>query len=625
MVWHTLKFILPEWDDIVDPHYNFDTETHSQKYKYDRFENGARLWELLGDDIIDGVLISISTIGRKKYQKILKAGGARNFLRLPSKLEIIGDCGAWQYKDKEVPPYTVTEVMKYYDELKVDYGISLDHIPRFGNPEERLQITYRNAVEMYRLWRSGRYQFTLMGAVQGIEIKDYIHFLEKLYKVGYRNFAIGGLAKTKDKYIKKLIDEIVKITKQYRDIERIHFLGITRLSLLPKLKELTHYTNISFDSSTILRIAWTRDKGNYLTFDGNAYTAIRINDPTLLQLLKKYDKGEVQLNHLLPKLQEYLLKTNQQHRLPYYLATLRDMPWKKCSCNICRDIGIDVVIFKGNNRNRRRGFHNVYIFSKMLKENSLKKFKIKKENITIINNKLNTEIRKMFEDSKKILIVTNCTAEKDVDWQQVLTILRRHNMKIPTFDIELENQYRKILAPFIKPSKDMYSGSFNSIKKLYEQLRKQGKEVDLYIISARYGLISGEAPIIPYEATLKGKDRKTIRKWSEQLKIEETLQKILVNYDLIIVALPYEYAITIQETIKKLLTNSNAILILPRRIYQELNSYDIKAKIFIASSLRERIKLIAQLTKALTTPTPTLDNWLEQTPATLSHLKHHLD
>ena len=42
--------------------------------------------------------------------------------------------------------------------------------------------------------------------------------------------------------------------------------------------------------------------------------------------------------------------------------TLYDRPWQKCTCAICRKLGIEVVIFRGNNRNRRRGFHNVFVF-----------------------------------------------------------------------------------------------------------------------------------------------------------------------------------------------------------------------------------------------------------------------
>jgi hypothetical protein len=29
---------------------------------------------------------------------------------------------------------------------------------------------------------------------------------------------------------------------------------------------------------------------------------------------------------------------------------------------VCRTWGVEVIIFRGNNRNRRRGFHNTFIF-----------------------------------------------------------------------------------------------------------------------------------------------------------------------------------------------------------------------------------------------------------------------
>jgi len=47
-----------------------------------------------------------------------------------------------------------------------------------------------------------------------------------------------------------------------------------------------------------------------------------------------------------------------------YRELLKEQPWKKCDCVICQEIGIEVVIFRGNDRNRRRGFHNTYIFHK---------------------------------------------------------------------------------------------------------------------------------------------------------------------------------------------------------------------------------------------------------------------
>ena len=46
----------------------------------------------------------------------------------------------------------------------------------------------------------------------------------------------------------------------------------------------------------------------------------------------------------------------------WYRRALRDRPWQACDCPICQDVGIEVIIFRKNNRNRRRGFHNAKVF-----------------------------------------------------------------------------------------------------------------------------------------------------------------------------------------------------------------------------------------------------------------------
>ena len=46
--------------------------------------------------------------------------------------------------------------------------------------------------------------------------------------------------------------------------------------------------------------------------------------------------------------------------------TLQDRPWKRCDCAICRDVGVEVIIFRGSNRNKRRGFHNLGVYHRHL-------------------------------------------------------------------------------------------------------------------------------------------------------------------------------------------------------------------------------------------------------------------
>ena len=59
---------------------------------------------------------------------------------------------------------------------------------------------------------------------------------------------------------------------------------------------------------------------------------------------------------------------SRARRMENYRRTLIDRPWAKCDCAVCRDVGVEVVIFRRNDRNRRRGFHNVRDFYRNLRD-----------------------------------------------------------------------------------------------------------------------------------------------------------------------------------------------------------------------------------------------------------------
>jgi hypothetical protein len=69
------------------------------------------------------------------------------------------------------------------------------------------------------------------------------------------------------------------------------------------------------------------------------------------QFLLRGDKsGESNQNKVLAKLE---VRINR---------TLQDQPWKNCSCDICTTAGVEVIIFRASNRNKRRGFHNLAVY-----------------------------------------------------------------------------------------------------------------------------------------------------------------------------------------------------------------------------------------------------------------------
>lgn len=143
-----------------------------------------------------------------------------------------------------------------------------------------------------------------------------------------------------------------------------------------------------------LRRAWLGISHNYFTENGN-YSAIRLpqsdksprtrkiiksGKATLeeiqklekrsLENLRAYARRELDIDKTLESILKYdaLLGENREEYPKYFRKTLEDRPWEKCTCKICKELGVEVVIFRGNNRNRRRGFHNTYVFYKLFKE-----------------------------------------------------------------------------------------------------------------------------------------------------------------------------------------------------------------------------------------------------------------
>jgi hypothetical protein len=59
---------------------------------------------------------------------------------------------------------------------------------------------------------------------------------------------------------------------------------------------------------------------------------------------------------------DYAIWRGDDDLLEEYREILRERPWERCACPICTEHGIQVGIFRGNDRNRRRGFHNMRRF-----------------------------------------------------------------------------------------------------------------------------------------------------------------------------------------------------------------------------------------------------------------------
>ena len=87
--------------------------------------------------------------------------------------------------------------------------------------------------------------------------------------------------------------------------------------------------------------------------------------PTKLEEIKQREdrSGEYgTFDQLWVLVADYTAQVGDESYRDAYEELLRREPWNECGCRICQDHGIEVAIFRGNNRNRRRGFHNTRRF-----------------------------------------------------------------------------------------------------------------------------------------------------------------------------------------------------------------------------------------------------------------------
>ncbi len=134
-----MKYFLPDWEDRLDPNYDFETDTFSRD-KSAAYATDVYAHQIFKKPPYDGILISLAIFKDKLSltpdgnggKQIRQFNSIREYLRIKnsSKLKVIGDCGAFSYINEDVPPeeYETIKVADIYQALKFDYGVSVDHM-----------------------------------------------------------------------------------------------------------------------------------------------------------------------------------------------------------------------------------------------------------------------------------------------------------------------------------------------------------------------------------------------------------------------------------------------------------------------------------------------------------------
>jgi hypothetical protein len=181
---------------------------------------------------------------------------------------------------------------------------------------------------------------------------------------------------------REILQALEAIAQVRKPATQLHLLGVTRLE---QLRTYESSGVASFDSTSPLRQAFKDQKHNYYTAD-RAYVAIRIpqveGNPALqrkiasgeisqdaarrcernaLAAMQAFDEHQATVDETLEAVLSYerLYDSTADHAV-VYRETLEAAPWRECGCEICKTLRHHVILFRGAERNRRRGLHNVW-------------------------------------------------------------------------------------------------------------------------------------------------------------------------------------------------------------------------------------------------------------------------
>jgi hypothetical protein len=467
-----MKYFIPEWDDRVDPDYEFLTDGITPDR--DPYVHDVYAHEIYPSPNYDGILVSKSVIeeNKTKKERIRKIGIHRH-VRVPRNFPLMGDCGAFNYIDEEVPPYETDETLEFYETLDFDFGVSIDHLiipghlkktvhsvlnasggeeriseaefeklkesglplvkgrayPRdlfesrdflacyeeedFREAKRRWALTLDNSKDFISSHKKKGCHFTPIAGCQGYSVDSQVEMFKEQQAMGYKYIALGGLVRSKTTEILNILEGVNRIRKP--DV-RIHLFGVARPEAIPAFVEARVD---SVDSARFLRQAWLSATSNYYSGDvdrfvtglkrkagavsgggdedevdekwryaavrvpplqregGEAFTAkagkliakgwtlekLRKEEQKSLSALRAFDQGNLGIDKTLDAVLAYdQLMGGDVRNAPHYRRVLEDKPWRICPCVVCKTTGIDVILFRRNNRNRRRGFHNTWWF-----------------------------------------------------------------------------------------------------------------------------------------------------------------------------------------------------------------------------------------------------------------------
>jgi hypothetical protein len=402
-----MDFYFPDSQDQIEPTYDFLAEERStfrvrqrdDRYAHEVHKRPAYAGILVSKAIVDGIGGAGRYTAAQRHR--LYRLGVQEFFRLEQggghePLKSMGDCGAFSYAAQPEPPFSSDDVIDFYEGCGFDRGIAIDHVIFGYRAEadvdgeidaawvERQVLNVKLAKAFLERWNARGCQFEPVGVAHGWSPGSYSESVARLQDLGYRRIALGGMVPLKTLQIIECLEAIDEI----RDPDTaFHLLGVTRTE---NVTSFASYGVTSFDSTSPFRQAFKDDRDNYY-WKGRTYTALRIPqvegnaklsariraghidqqqarhlEQDALRAVRAYDQETDSIISALSALRAYDELQGRKDLTERYRETLEDRPWQRCRCGVCASAGVEVIIFRGTERNKRRGFHNLFVFNQRL-------------------------------------------------------------------------------------------------------------------------------------------------------------------------------------------------------------------------------------------------------------------
>lgn len=154
----------------------------------------------------------------------------------------------------------------------------------------------------------------------------------------------------------------------------------------------------------------------------------------------------------------------------------------------------------------------------------------------------------------RILIITSCTGEKTVTHDRALTLddFTRGGEHLAKREREL--------AKLKTAAAELYTGQqhvrlMRGIESILAGDNGNGgaPKVELWVLSAGYGLVPGDRKLAPYECTFQGMKAKQLREWADKLDVPIDFRSVVSgDYDLALILLGDAYlkACSIDDSIQ---------------------------------------------------------------------------